>query len=95
MRTLLPTESERRCAYAYRPTDRGVQAGARDDETEAVEDVAELRVGFDFERLRSAFDTDLFGSFTCQKIDWRVCAMNKGRCSGVDDGVFGGGIGFG
>jgi len=50
----LPTEDERRCAYCpYRSyCDRGVQAGALgDDETEAVEDVAELRVGFDFEQI--------------------------------------------
>ena len=50
----LPTEDERRCAYCpYRSyCDRGVKAGAlRDDEAETVEDVAELRVGFDFEQI--------------------------------------------
>jgi hypothetical protein len=50
----LPTEDERRCAYCpYRSyCDRGVKAGAlSDDEAEAIEDVAELRVGFDFEQI--------------------------------------------
>ena len=50
----LPTEDERRCTYCpYRSyCDRGVKAGDMgDDEAEIVEDVAELRVGFDFEQI--------------------------------------------
>jgi len=49
-----PTDDERRCAYCpYRSyCDRGVQAGALgDDEAEDVADVAELRMGFDFEQI--------------------------------------------
>ncbi|MBN2390850.1 MAG: PD-(D/E)XK nuclease family protein [Anaerolineae bacterium] len=50
----LPTEDERRCVYCpYRSyCDRGVKAGALGDgEAETNEDVAELRVGFDFEQI--------------------------------------------
>jgi len=49
-----PTEDERRCAYCpYRSyCDRGVKAGALGgDEDETIEDVSELRVGFDFEQI--------------------------------------------
>lgn len=49
-----PTDDERRCTYCpYRSyCDRGIKAGAwGEDEAEAVEDVAELRVGFDFEQI--------------------------------------------
>lgn len=48
------TDDERRCAYCpYRSyCDRGVKAGAMGgDEDETIEDVAELRVGFDFEQI--------------------------------------------
>ncbi len=50
----LPTEDERRCAYCpYRSyCDRGVKAGAlSEEEAETIEDVAELRLSFDFEQI--------------------------------------------
>jgi CRISPR/Cas system-associated exonuclease Cas4 (RecB family) len=49
-----PTEDERHCTYCpYRSyCDRGVKAGTLgDEEAEAVENVVELRVGFDFEQI--------------------------------------------
>jgi CRISPR/Cas system-associated exonuclease Cas4 (RecB family) len=49
-----PTDDERRCKYCpYRSyCDRGIKAGALgDDEAETVEDIVELRVGFDFEQI--------------------------------------------
>ena len=49
-----PTDDERRCTYCpYRSyCDRGTKAGdMSDDEVEAVEDIAGLRVGFDFEQI--------------------------------------------